>query len=426
MTAGATENMIRTQRSELLGAALLGLITLCTAFAGPARGAIVIDANVSANQSPAKATVTSLTFSTTSGNELLLAFVATDYLSGANTSVTGVTGAGLTWVLVVRTNTQSGSSEIWRAFAPSTLSGVSVTATLSQSVVSSITIMSFSGVNAGGTNGSGAIGATKSANANPGAPTASLVTTQNGSWVFGVGNDYDNAIARTPGTNQTLVHQYLTPTGDTYWVQMQNSPTPNSGTTVTINDTAPTGDRYNLSICEILPSTGGASTFTLSGNVGPTPGLSGVTMTLSGSATATTTTDSSGNYSFPNLLNGSYTVTPSKSGFTFSPTSLPVTINSANSTTNNFTATSTSSWSISGTISPAASGSGTLVTLGGASSATTTADSSGNYSFANLANGSYSVTPSKSGFTFSPTNLPVTISGANSTTKDRKSTRLNS
>jgi hypothetical protein len=48
------------------------------------------------------------------------------------------------------------------------------------------------------------------------------------------------------------MHQYLSPAGDTYWVQMQNSPTPATGTTVKINDTAPTGDRYNLSICEIL------------------------------------------------------------------------------------------------------------------------------------------------------------------------------
>ena len=80
----------------------------------------------------------------------------------------------MTWVLVVRTNNQSGSSEIWRAFAPSTLSSVTVTATLSQSVVSSMTVVTFSGVNAGGTNGSAAIGAIKSASAGSGAPTASL------------------------------------------------------------------------------------------------------------------------------------------------------------------------------------------------------------------------------------------------------------
>jgi hypothetical protein len=39
---------------------------------------------------------------------------------------------------------------------------------------------------------------------------------------------------------------------------MQANPTPLSGTTVTINDTAPTTDRFNLSICEILSNSGGA------------------------------------------------------------------------------------------------------------------------------------------------------------------------
>jgi hypothetical protein len=115
-----------------------------------------------------------------------------------------------------------------------------------------MTVISFSGVDTSGTNGSGAIGATMSAHSARGAPSATLVTTRNNSWVFGVGNDYDNAIARTPGTAQSLVHQELSSTGDTYWVQMQNAPTSLSGTSVTINDAAPTADQYNLTICEIL------------------------------------------------------------------------------------------------------------------------------------------------------------------------------
>jgi uncharacterized repeat protein (TIGR01451 family) len=213
---------------------------------------IAIDVTTSKDQSTASSTVVTPTFSTASGNELLLALIATDYLSGTNTTVTGVSGAGLTWVLVLRTNTRSGTSEIWRAIATAPLSGVVVTATLSQSVVSSMTVMSFTGVSTSGANGSGAIGATKGASSASGAPTATLVTTRNSSWVLGVGNDYDNATARTLGTGQRLVHQYLTPTGDTYWMQIQNAPTPLSGTSVTINDTAPTGDQYNLSICEIL------------------------------------------------------------------------------------------------------------------------------------------------------------------------------
>jgi hypothetical protein len=199
-------------------------------------------------------TVTSPTFSTVHGNELLLAFIAADYISGANTIVKSITGASLTWALVARTNTQKGTSEIWRAFAPMPLSNVFAKATLSQSVVSSITLMSFPGVDPSGSNGAGAIGAIGRGNARFGAPAVKLTTTRNNSWVFGVGNDYDNAVARTPGTGQSIVHQYLPPTGDTYWVQMQTAPTPLSGTAVMMNDTAPAADRYKFTIVEIFPS----------------------------------------------------------------------------------------------------------------------------------------------------------------------------
>jgi len=216
---------------------------------------IATDATVFTDQGSASTTLVSPAFSTTSTNELVLAFLATDDPgTGSNITVTAVSGAGLTWTLVGRSNTQRGTSEIWRAFSAATLSKVSVTATLSKSVQASITVMSFSGVSASGTGGSGAIGATIGANASSGAPTATLVTTHNNSLVVGVGNDYDNAIARIPAAGQTLVHQYLAPVGDTYWVQRLNATTLLSGTSVSLSDTAPTGDRYNLFLCEILPA----------------------------------------------------------------------------------------------------------------------------------------------------------------------------
>jgi len=169
-------------------------------------------------------------------------------------TVSGVTGGGLTWVLVKRTNAQPGDAEIWRAFAPAVLNNATVTANLSQNVVSSITVVTFTGADPSGTNGSGAIGATGGGSGASGAPTASLVTTRNNSWIFGVGTDWDAAVARTLGTGQSLVHQFLTNVGSTYWVQRQNSVTPLSGTTVTINDTAPTTDKFDLSLVEILPA----------------------------------------------------------------------------------------------------------------------------------------------------------------------------
>jgi hypothetical protein len=215
---------------------------------------LTIDKTVFTNRSNRATSITSPTFSTTRTNELLLAFVSTDANSSGGVTVTGVTGASLTWSLVKRTNAQLGTAEIWRAFAPATLTNVSVKATISQSVPASITVVTFTGVDTSGSGGSGAIGAIGAGNANPGAPTASLTTTRNNSWVFGVGTDWDNATARTLGPNQTMVHQYLATVGDTYWVQRQNSTTPLAGTVVTINDTLPTSDRYDLSICEVLPA----------------------------------------------------------------------------------------------------------------------------------------------------------------------------
>lgn len=47
--------------------------------------------------------------------------------------------------------------------------------------------------------------------------------------------------------------------------------------------------------------------------------LSGVTVSLTGTASATTTTDTNGDYSFSVPILGSYNVTPSLSGYTFSP-----------------------------------------------------------------------------------------------------------
>ncbi len=55
-------------------------------------GAITIDVNVSRDATAAATTIATLPFSTTSGNELLLAFIAADNVSGSNTTVTNVAG----------------------------------------------------------------------------------------------------------------------------------------------------------------------------------------------------------------------------------------------------------------------------------------------------------------------------------------------
>jgi Domain of unknown function (DUF4082)/Bacterial Ig-like domain/Bacterial Ig domain len=227
-----------------------------TAFSSSAiaTGTLATDAIAFKDNTSKATTITTATFSTTSTNELLLAFVAADApTSGTNVQVNTMTGAGLTWTLVKRTNVQRGTAEIWRAFAVAALANVSVTATLSSSQPASMTVVTFTGMDTTGTNGAGAIGATGTSNAATGAPTGNLVTTRNNSWVFAAGDDWDGSTARTVGANQTLVHQLLVNGLDTFWVQRQNATTPLSGTTVTINDTAPTNHRYNLTLVEVLP-----------------------------------------------------------------------------------------------------------------------------------------------------------------------------
>jgi|HubBroStandDraft_4_1064222.scaffolds.fasta_scaffold00167_6 hypothetical protein len=395
-------------RIVTMAATIVLILTTANAWAG-----IAIDAAISTNGSRSASSITTPSFSTQSGNELLLAFVATDYISGNNTTVTSVSGAGVTWTLVKRTNAQKGTAEIWRAFATTPLSNVTVTAALSQSVLASITVVTYAGVDTSGTNGSGAIGATAGVSASKGAPSASLVTTRNGSWVFGVGNDYDNAIARKPDSGQSLMSQYLTSSGDTYWVQEQNAPTLLAGTTVKIDDTAPTADRFNLTIAEVLPLVGTTS-FTISGTITPSSLGSGsqVALSQSGTTLATVTADGSGNFAFTNVPNGAYTVTPSKSGVSFSPLSTNVTVSGANVTGTNFSATS-QTWGLSGNVSPALSG--VNVALTGQSNGNTTTDSLGNYSFTGLTNGTYGITPSLSGYTFTPASQNVTVNGANVT-----------
>ena len=160
-----------------------------------------------------------------------------------------------------------------------------------------------------------------------------------------------------------------------------------------------------------------AQTFSISGTISPTVGGSGATVALSGAASGSTISDSSGSYSFSGLANGTYAITPNHTGYTFSPGTQAATVNGANISGINFSATvqTGSTYSISGTISPTAGGSGAMVALSGAASGSTIADGSGNYTFAALANGTYTVTPTNTGYTFSPVNGSATVNGANVT-----------
>lgn len=160
----------------------------------------------------------------------------------------------------------------------------------------------------------------------------------------------------------------------------------------------------------------GGSTASISGSITPTAGGSGATLALSGFSVASTTADASGAYSFTSLATGTYVITPSNTGYSFTPPSQTVTLSGSNRSGVNFTAVpATLTFSLSGSVSPATAGAGTILTLSGNSSATTSADSNGNFSFSGLSNGTYTVSASSQTALVTPSAQTVTINSSNVT-----------
>jgi hypothetical protein len=150
-------------------------------------------------------------------------------------------------------------------------------------------------------------------------------------------------------------------------------------------------------------------------------GLFDVTLTLSGAASATATTDASGNYAFRDLLPGAYTVTPSKPGFTFSPVNTVVTISTTDVSAGIFTTASANFFTVNGHIVDhlniaIPNTTVTMISLPpvGSLTQTTQTDASGNYSFTNLqAGGNYLFVPAKAPLIFNPVSQKFTNLSAN-------------
>lgn len=230
-----------------LVAAVLVAIVAFVVWPANAGTGLAIDALVTTHQSSAGTTIASPKFSTQHGGELLVAFLASDGPQTGTQQIGAVSGGGLTWSLASRANAQPGAAEIWTATAPSALTDVTVTASrVLGGYLGALTVVSFTGADLTATP------ASTSAAAATGAPTATVRTTHANSWVWGVGADWSNATGRTAGAGQTVVDQYLAPVGDTYWVQRTSATTPAAGTAVTLNDTAPTGDMWDLAAIEVV------------------------------------------------------------------------------------------------------------------------------------------------------------------------------
>jgi hypothetical protein len=145
-------------------------------------------------------------------------------------------------------------------------------------------------------------------------------------------------------------------------------------------------------------------------------GMQGITVALSGSRNATTTTAADGSYRFDGLpIGGSYTVKPTLFGYVFSP---------ASRSFDNLNADQYAGFvggyvehRIGGRVaqSGGAPVSGVTVSLTGSKAATATTDSTGGYSFDVPSGGDYTVTASKAHFTITPQTQTFTNLGADKT-----------
>lgn len=147
--------------------------------------------------------------------------------------------------------------------------------------------------------------------------------------------------------------------------------------------------------------------YSISGRVTDADGnvISGVT--ISAGAAGSATTDSNGNYTISGLTAGTYTLTPSKSGYSFTPARRTVSV-SSNVTGQDFVGTILT-YSISGQVTDGNGNPISSATISDGAGHTNATDGSGHYTLNGLMAGTYTLTPSKSGYSFAPASRTVTV-----------------
>ncbi len=265
----------------------------------------------------------------------------------------------------------------------------------------------------------------------------------------------------TPGTGYLTAATY----GRGMWrvdLEGGGNPTYNVGGTVTLNGnglqgvsvaakqggttvkTGTTGANGTYSILDLAPGaytivpTKASTTFTPAsanvtvvdhhvGNINFTASTSTTTYNISGAVTRNgagvvdvavqavrggtlhhTFTLADGSYTIRNVVPGTYTVTPSMEGATFTPVSRSVPVTDQNVGGVNFTANSTTTTAkINGRVTRNGAGfAGVTVSAGGVDDTT---DANGNYSLEGLEAGTYTVTPTKTGVLFNPESRQVNL-----------------
>ncbi len=171
------------------------------------------------------------------------------------------------------------------------------------------------------------------------------------------------------------------------------------------------GTQYTVAAALNVP------TSTISGNAG----VAGATLSYTDGVLKTATADGSGNYSLTVSSGWSGTVTPSKTGCTFTPANRPYSNVTTDQAGQDYTATA-----ITYTISGNAGVAGAILSYIDGTPKTATADGAGAYSLSVSYNWSGTVTPSKLGYTFSPTSRTYSNIVTDQTSQDYMATTATS
>lgn len=191
--------------------------------------------------------VTTDAFQTVVPDETLLAFASADGPQvGRQTA--DVSGGGVKWKLESRANSSPGDAEVWEAVATTATTISPITATLNAGGYDeSLNIVAMEAADG--------VGAKAHASGPNGAPHLTLKTEAATSLVFAAGDDWDRAAARKLPVGWVMLDQWLnTGAGDTYWSQYTNHTTGKAGTKISVRDTKPTNDNWNLAAVELVSS----------------------------------------------------------------------------------------------------------------------------------------------------------------------------
>jgi hypothetical protein len=179
-----------------------------------------------------------------------------------------------------------------------------------------------------------------------------------------------------------------------------------SGYTFTASFSNPvTITNANLSGLTFVGTAGTGGAYTISGRI--LEGTNPIAGVIVSDGTRTAITNSSGYYTIINVPYGSYVITPTKEGYSFTPATLSVSV-PPNASGKDFQASSQPTYSISGRIVDTSGDPVANVTITDGAGRTTSSDANGNYTLSGIPAGVYTITPAKSGYTFNP----MTITGS--------------